>query len=96
MIHAPDPIRHYTDRIGSDRGGRALRGVGVHTCINTYCGPGVGHTVLVSAATGPTQPVGSDIGSVERVLSRWDESLETPRADEMGRRSDILRTSHEP
>ena len=28
--------------------------VGVHTGVHTYWGPGVGHTVLVNAATGAT------------------------------------------
>ena len=32
---------------------------------------------------------------MEHVLSTWADSLETPRADEMGRRGDILRTGHE-
>ena len=35
------------------------------------------------------------MGSVEHVLSGWADSLETPRADEMGRRGDILRTGHD-
>ena len=38
----------------------------------------------------------SGMESVESVLSRWGESLETPRADEMGRHGDILRTGHDP
>ena len=36
--------------------------------------------------------VGSDTGSVESVLSRWGDSLEMSRADEMGRRGQRWRT----
>ena len=39
-----------------------------------------------------TRPnVRSDIGSVERVLFRWAESPESPRADEMGSHAKNLR-----